>query len=201
MTHLFYFPLFFLWRCGGMMLIGMALFKWGFLDGSLPVRTYAIAAVLCLASGLGLAALGVRELERVRFAMPERTIPDLWNYTGSVLASTGYAAALILLVKSGALTGLRRSLAAVGQMAFSNYLFHSIVTAIIFLGWGLGYAGRADYAQQLAVVVAIWLFQLAVSPWWLSRFRFGPAEWVWRSLTYWQRQPMLRNASPRHATV
>ena len=77
-------------------------------------------------------------------------------------------------------------------MALSNYLFHSIVTSILFLGWGFGFAGRLDYAEQLLVVVAIWAFQLATSPLWLARFRFGPAEWMWRSLTYWERQPMRR---------
>ena len=77
-------------------------------------------------------------------------------------------------------------------MAFSNYLFQSVVTAILFLGWGFGLAGRFDYAGQLLIVVAIWVFQLAVSPLWLRRFRFGPAEWLWRSLTYWKLQPMRR---------
>jgi uncharacterized protein len=106
---------------------------------------------------------------------------------------------LILLMKHGVLEGLRRALAAVGQMAFSNYLFQSTITAVIFLGWGLGFAGRLDYAEQLLVVAAVWVFQLAVSPLWLARYRFGPAEWVWRSLTYWQRQPMRRNTShPSH---
>ena len=125
--------------------------------------------------------------------MPQRTIADLWNYAGAVLASVGYAAALILFVKRGAKPALRRSLAAVGQMAFSNYLFQSIITSVIFLGWGLDYVGTVDYAGQLAVCVAIWACQLAVSPCWLVRFRFGPAEWVWRSLTYWQLQPMRRD--------
>ncbi|HJR59918.1 MAG TPA: DUF418 domain-containing protein [Vicinamibacterales bacterium] len=199
MAQTLYFLFFFFWRCGGMMLIGMSLFKWGFLDGSRPAATYARVAATCIPLGLGLAAYGVVELERVRFAMPPRTIVDLWNYAGSVLASIGYAAALILLVKHGALDSLRRSLAAVGQMAFSNYLFQSTATAVLFLGWGFGLVGRADYAAQLLVVAAIWLLQLAVSPWWLSRYRFGPAEWVWRSLTYWQRQPMRRGTplSPR----
>ena len=109
-----------------------------------------------------------------------------------MLASIGYAAALIVVVKRGALAGMRRALAAVGQMALSNYLFHSVVTAILFLGWGFGFAGRLDYAEQLLVVVAIWAFQLVVSPIWLARFRFGPAEWTWRSLTYWEWQPMRR---------
>ena len=87
---------------------------------------------------------------------------------------------------------MRRALAAVGQMAFSNYLIHSIITSILFLGWGFGLAGRFDYAGQLVIVAAIWTVQLIVSPLVAARYRFGPAEWLWRSLTYWQRQPMRR---------
>jgi uncharacterized protein len=148
-----------------------------------------------IAFASGLAGFGVTELERVRFAMPERAILDLWNYAGAVLASVGYAAAGILVVKSGALPALRRALAAVGRMAFSNYLFHSVATSVLFLGWGFGLAGRFDYAQQLLVVVAIWVFQLIVSPLWLARFRFGPAEWLWRSLTYGTAQRMRTPAA------
>jgi uncharacterized protein len=71
-------------------------------------------------------------------------------------------------------------------------LFHSIFTAIVFLGWGFGLVGRLDYAGQLMFVAAVWMVQLIVSPLWLRHFRFGPAEWLWRSLTYWRRQPMRR---------
>jgi uncharacterized protein len=187
------FALFFFWRCGGMMLLGMALLKWGFLDGRRPVREYAAIAATLIPIGLALAWYGTVALERVHFDMPGRTSADLWNYAGAVLASVGYAALLILVVKRGVLGTVRRSLAAVGQMAFSNYLFQSVITAVIFLGWGLGFLGKVDYAQQLLVVVAIWTFQLVVSPLWLARYRFGPAEWLWRSLTYWKRQPMRRD--------
>jgi uncharacterized protein len=197
MFQTLYFGVFFFWRCTGMMLLGMALYKWGFLDGSQAAGTYLLVAGICIPLGLGLASFGVGELERVRFAMPERALIDLWNYAGAVLASVGYAAAGVLVVKSGALPALRRALAAVGRMAFSNYLFHSIVTSVLFLGWGLGLAGRFDYAQQLLVVAAIWAFQLIVSPLWLARFRFGPAEWLWRSLTYWRAQPMRASAAAK----
>jgi len=194
MTQTMYFLVFFFWRVGGMMLLGMSLYKFGFLDGRRSTRGYALVAATCIPLGLALAWNGVVELERVRFTMPGRATADLWNYVGSVLASVGYAAALILLVKRGALGLLRRALAAVGQMAFTNYLFQSVVTSILFLGWGLGLAGRVDYAQQLIIVAAIWIFQLVISPIWLERFRFGPAEWLWRSLTYGRRQPMRRQA-------
>jgi uncharacterized protein len=188
------FATFFFWRCSGMMLLGMALYKSGFLDGRLNAGTYARVAGICLPLGLGLAWHGASEIDRAAYAMPERLLLDLWNYAGAVFASVGYAAALILVVKLDAVRRLRASLAAVGQMALTNYLLHSIVTSVIFLGWGFGLGGRFDYAEQFAFVVAIWVAQLVLSPIWLARFRFGPAEWAWRSLTYWQRQPMRRAA-------
>ena len=204
MFQTLYFAAFFFWRCSGMMLLGMALYKWGFLDARLPTRRYAWIAALSLAAGLTLAWYGTVELERVRFAMPQRAATDLWNYVGAVFASVGYAATIILVVKSGVFGAVRTALAAVGQLAFSNYLFQSVVTSTLFLGWGFGFAGRLDYAEQLLVVVAIWAVQLAISPLWLSRFRFGPAEWLWRSLTYWERQPMRHGAlrpSPHRGAV
>jgi uncharacterized protein len=192
MAQTFYFVFFFFWRCGGMMLLGMALYKWGFLDGRRLDRDYVLTAAICIPAGLALAWYGTVALERVRFVMPERSVADLWNYTGAVLASVGYAAALILVVKRAALPRVRRALAAVGQMAFTNYLLQSVITSVVFLGWGFAFAGQLDYAEQLLVVAAIWAFQLAVSPVWLRRYRFGPVEWLWRSLTYMQVQPMRR---------
>jgi uncharacterized protein len=179
-----------------MMLLGMSLYKFGFLDGRRSERAYLLTAALCLPIGLGLAWVGITELERIRFGIPRRAVVDVWNYVGAVLASVGYAATLILVVKRRALSGLRRALAAVGQMALTNYLTHSIVTSFLFLGWGLGLAGRYDYAGQLVIVLIIWAVQLVVSPVWLRHYQFGPAEWCWRSLTYWKAQPMLRTPAP-----
>jgi len=64
----------------------------------------------------------------------------------------------------------------------------------VFLGWGFGLAGRFDYAGQLLIVVAIWMLQLIVSPIWLRKFQYGPAEWLWRTLTYGRMQPMRQRA-------
>jgi uncharacterized protein len=188
--------MFFLWRCGGMMLLGMSLYKSGFLEGRLSSSTYARVALIATPVGLGLAFIGALELDRVAYAMPVRAVVDLWNYTGAVFASIGYAAAIIWIVKRGAMAGLRHRLAAVGQTALSNYLFHSIIASILFLGWGFGLAGRFDYASQLLIVAAIWIVQLIVSPIWLQNFRYGPAEWLWRSLTYGRSQPMRQEARP-----
>ena len=192
MFETMFFLLFFLWRCGGMMLLGMSLYKSGFLEGRLPSSTYARVALIATPVGLAIAFIGALELERVAYAMPIRAAVDLWNYVGAVIVSIGYAATLIWIVKLGKMAGLRRRLAAVGQMALSNYLFHSVTASVLFLGWGFGLAGRFDYAAQLLIVVAIWMVQVIVSPIWLRSFRFGPAEWLWRTLTYGQVQPMRR---------
>jgi uncharacterized protein len=190
MFETFFFIAFFFWRCSGMMLLGMALLKLGFLDGRRSIRDYFVAALVCIPFGLALAGVGMFRIESIGFAMPERTMEDLWNYVGAVFASVGYAALLVIAVKMELLGALGRALAAVGRMAFSNYLFHSVVTSVLFLGWGFGLAGRLDYAEQLGIVLAIWIVQLVASPMWLARYRFGPAEWLWRSLTYGERQPM-----------
>ncbi|MEQ8205331.1 MAG: DUF418 domain-containing protein, partial [Woeseia sp.] len=94
------------------------------------------------------------------------------------------------IVKKGVLQNLCAQFAAVGRMAFSNYLMHSIVLTTLFYGHGLGLYGSIPRAAQMLFVAGMLGLQLVLSPWWLARFRFGPAEWLWRSLTYWQRQPM-----------
>ncbi len=74
-------------------------------------------------------------------------------------------------------------------MALTNYLLQSIVCTLIFYGHGLGYFGYASRVEQILLVAAIWAAQLLLTPIWLRRFRFGPVEWAWRSLSYWRRQP------------
>jgi uncharacterized protein len=75
-------------------------------------------------------------------------------------------------------------------MALSNYLLHTLIATTIFYGHGFGLFGSVDRTGQVIIVFAIWAFQLVWSPIWLRYFRFGPAEWLWRSLTYWRVQPM-----------
>ena len=80
-------------------------------------------------------------------------------------------------------------------MALTNYLAHSLIMTTIFYGYGLGLYGEVPRLGQMGFVAALIALQLAWSPWWLARFRFGPAEWAWRSLSYWKRQPMRVRAA------
>jgi uncharacterized protein len=75
-------------------------------------------------------------------------------------------------------------------MALSNYLLQSLVCTTLFYSYGLGWYGSVGRAAGLVLVVIIYAAQIPLSVWWLKHFRFGPAEWVWRSLTYGKRQPM-----------
>ncbi|MBC7923196.1 MAG: DUF418 domain-containing protein, partial [Ferruginibacter sp.] len=189
-----------LWDALGLMLLGMAFFKWGFFTGRLPRRTY----VWLLAAGYGLGIPLVlyswwynhQHTSRLAFfdAHPFNLAIYLYPIQRLLLV-VAHASLLILLVQSGAGRGLVRALAAVGQMALTNYLMQTIICTLFFFGYGLGYFARLQYYQLFYVVGAIWAFQLLCSPVWLRHFRFGPVEWLWRSLTYWKRQPMHREAA------
>ena len=118
-----------------------------------------------------------------------------FNFFGSIPVALGNVGLIYFITKSGRFSFLTNRLAAVGRMSLTNYLSHSVICATIFYGWGFGYFERLQRGQLLFVVVGIWLFQLFVSPLWLKYFRFGPMEWLWRTLTYWKWQPMRRVSS------
>ena len=80
-------------------------------------------------------------------------------------------------------------------MAFSNYIMHTVICTTLFYGHGFGLFGKVERVWQFAIVLVIWTFQLIVSPVWLRYFLFGPLEWLWRSLTYWQREPFRRDSA------
>jgi uncharacterized protein len=107
-----------------------------------------------------------------------------------------YSVALILLFQRPAWRARLSPLAAVGRTALSNYLLQSVVCTSLFYSYGLGLYGRLGPAAGLALTITIFALQVAVSGCWLRRFRFGPMEWLWRSLTYGRRQP-LRLAADR----
>jgi uncharacterized protein len=176
------------WDTTGMMLVGMGLMKLGVFAGTWPPRFYGAMAALGL--GIGLPTfmamiLIADDLEPVAVARA------LALYQPGRLASAlGYAGLVLLVVRRGWLRPLTARLAAVGRMALSNYLGTSVACSILFDGYGFGLFGRLHRHQLYGVVLAIWAVQLVVSPIWLRRFRFGPVEWLWRSLTYGKPQPM-----------
>ncbi|MDQ6769883.1 MAG: DUF418 domain-containing protein [Gemmatimonadota bacterium] len=98
------------------------------------------------------------------------------------MLAIGYAATIGLIVVDG--WRFITVFASVGRMALTNYLMHSIVCVTLSYGFGLALWWRVGAAQAMAIAAAIIVVQIPLSAWWLSRFRFGPVEWIWRRLTY-----------------
>ncbi|MEE2526250.1 DUF418 domain-containing protein [Hyphobacterium sp. HN65] len=186
---------FFAPRLAGAMLVGMALFKMGFLTLRWSVTQYAISAILALGIGIPLTWWSSMHHIETGFALDQIWIGESANYFLSPIVAFGYASVVMLMCKFGLFRMLLHPFTAAGRMAFTNYLTQTLIMTYIFVGSpGLGLIGTVERVDQLKIVIAVWIAQLIISPLWLSVFRFGPLEWVWRSLTYWKFQPMRKTA-------
>lgn len=188
------------WRAGGLMLIGMALFKLDVFSAQRSPRFYGALVAGALVAGIPVEAYGVALDFRYGWSVTWSFFQGRqFNYWPSIAVSLGYIGLVMLACRTAALRRITRPFAAIGQMALTNYLLQTVICTTIFYGHGLGLYGSVERTGQLAVVAGVWAVQLIVSPLWLQRFRFGPVEWVWRSLTYGTR-PALRRA-PAAATA
>lgn len=190
--HGFVFLIWGIWRAAGMMLLGMALYKLGILSAQADNKVYWRLLAAAAVVGLPVIALGIQWNFNNEWGVESMFLGSQFNYWASVLVSMGWMAGLVLLLKNGLMAWLTSRLAAVGRMAFSNYIMHTLICGFIFYGHGLGLFGQVERSGQISIVFAIWILQLVVSPIWLKHFRFGPLEWLWRSLTYWHLQPFRR---------
>jgi uncharacterized protein len=186
-------PAYALWRILGLMLWGIALIKWHGLEASWPPRAYVRCMLVGFSAGLLLTLTDILIMQLHQFAAFQRELAffTVANF-GSLFMALGYFGLVMLAVQKGWLRRLQDRLAAVGQMAFTNYLMHTLICTFIFHGWGLAQFGLWRRSELIVLVLSIWLLQLALSPIWLHFFRFGPFEWIWRSLTYWHVQPLWR---------
>jgi uncharacterized protein len=189
------------WDSLALMLLGVALYRWGFLTGGSSNRTYW--KVIAIGYGLGLPLVAYSRYHSYLYhptleASLARMVEVPIEWTGliypfqRILLVMAHVAALVLLYKAGYFKTLFRRLEAVGQMAFTNYIMHSVICTLVFFGYGLNQFAEWEYYQLFFLVAGIWAVQLVVSPLWLTYFYFGPLEWLWRSLTYWKRQPFRR---------
>ncbi len=121
-----------------------------------------------------------------------RFVGDILFVYGSTALAVGYGAGIVLLAHGRKWMSVLRLLENLGKMALTVYLSGTLMFTILFYGYGFGLYGTIPRIWQMGFVVAVVAFQLWFSPIWLQRFRFGPVEWLWRSLTYWKRQPMRR---------
>lgn len=180
----------------GLMLIGMALFRSGLLQGQWTRERLALWRNRCLAAGISVNVLllawqlhdGLRPatLLLTTFAL---SVPF------DVIMTIGYAALFMGLAQRFADSALIGRVAAAGRAAFTNYLGSSILMTGIFYGWGLGLFGTIERAPLYLFVIGAWALMLLWSRPWLDRFHFGPLEWLWRSLARLSPQPMRKSGS------
>ncbi len=185
------------WRAGGLMLIGMALYKLDVFSAGCSRRFYGALIAAALLAGLPVEAYGVALDFEFGWALDWSLLQGRqFNYWPSIVVGLGYVGLVMLACTTAALRPGTRPFAAVGQTALTNYLLQTVICTTIFYGHGLGLYGAVDRVEQLAIVLGVWAVQLVASPLWLRRYRFGPVEWVWRSLTYGERPPFRRVPAP-----
>ena len=197
------------WLAGGMMAawvvyalgrfaLGAAIGRSGILDdipGYLPLlkRIAFIALPLGVALGFVLQLVILEVLTFGALEWPKALAESLRSPAALVLAA-GYSAGIVVALHTAIGKRLFAPFAPVGRMALTNYLAQGFIYAFVLFGVGpgLGLAGRVGTSSVIAICVAFFAAQVAFSHWWLARYRFGPMEWLWRTLTYGERPAMRR---------
>ena len=179
------------WETLAYMLFGMAALKSGFLGGSHENARYRRVTALGFGIGIPVYVLLAWGLFASGFSVP--AILSL-SLAATVLVRPlmviATAALIILVTRPGGRLVAR--IAAAGRAAFTNYLGTSILMTALFYGWGFGLWGEFSRVELWLVVVAMWALMLLWSKPWLNRFRYGPLEWLWRTLARWEWQKMRK---------
>ncbi|TQV75256.1 DUF418 domain-containing protein [Aliikangiella marina] len=195
MAHMFSFIGFGIFRITGCMLLGMAFYKLGIFSAQRSKQFYWKLIYWCLLPGLAMATYSAYALNQSGFLDAKTVQMKLaqYNYLGSLLMAIGYIGMFNLFFLSEGFKKLKQRLQAVGQMAFTNYITQSLICTSLFYGFGLGLFSMLSRFEMVLVAILVLALQMVWSPWWLKKFRFGPLEWLWRSLTYFKLQPMKRH--------
>ena len=181
------YPLFFFWDALGCMVLGMALFKTGVLQGERSASFYRRLAIVGVGVGLVVNAWEVAMKVGSGYAVQwvsGISVPS--QDVGRVALALGYVGLIALVCRRGSLAKVRVALAAVGRMALTNYILQSVVALVVFHGFALALWNELPRHQLYLVVLGEWLLAVVASVYWLRRHRFGPLEWLWRQLTYYR---------------
>lgn len=183
------------WDVLGAMFIGMALLKLRVLSAERSQATYVAMAAIGYCIGLAVNIWETKAIIDSQFHLMAIHRTTLTYDVGRLAMTAGHVGLVLWLCKSPACTWLWACLAAVGRMALTNYVMQTVICVTLFSGFGCGLYGELQRYQLYYVVAAIWLVQLLSSPLWLRYCRFGPVEWLWRSLTYGRLQPIFPAAN------
>ena len=177
-------------RTFGLMLFGIATWRSGVLQHP-EKRRKLLMVILVIAGSLGAMATTLDVWSEQTGHLPGAF--GLLEPYSTVLLAFAYGAGLFLYFSSaenGRARWLIRLFAGAGRMSLSNYLAQSIIFSVLFYGFGFGLFGKLGSAVAALLGLAVYAAQLITSDWWLARHRYGPAEWLWRSLTYRRWRPV-----------
>ncbi len=183
------------WDILSMMLIGIALFRYSVFKAEKSFRFYWMMILIGYPVGIGINLYETNLIISNNFEILAFEKAGMTYNIGRFFTAMGHIGLVMIFCKANLLKGLSRRLAAVGKMALTNYIMHTVITGIIFLGFGFSLFGKLERHQLYFVVIGIWILQLILSPLWLKYFKMGPLEWFWRWLIYKQ-QPELAKHSP-----
>ena len=184
--HLWIFP-----RTIALFLLGILAWRTGLMQRQEQyLRLFWIAGGVGIVAGVVIAAASsvgaLTSLGTFGAALPN---------LATVVLAMGYGAVVLALAHHRVAGPVLRVFAPLGRMAFSNYIMQSVIFGFIFFGYGLGYFGRLGAMHALLIGLAVYAAQALLSGWWLTRFWFGPLEWLWRTWMYGIRQPMRKRGS------
>jgi uncharacterized protein len=177
------FLLFTLWRCCGLMMLGMGLWKWGALQSDKVLKQLATWG---LALGLMISLGATWSFVSSNFDYGTFVgINSLGFYIGSIVLALGYLGLILCWGRGDFLQPLQNLLAKVGRMAFTLYIMQSVICAVIFYGYGFDLFGKVSRSELWLYVIGIWALQLAFAAVWFKYFKRGPLEAVWRKGYEW----------------
>jgi uncharacterized protein len=183
-----FFPIL-LWHVGALFLLGMVAWRRRLLQPapeSLPRYRRVMTWALAIGVTANVAGTALRSLFQVSM-MPTNgvaLVATLVRFIGTPALSLGYITLVVVLCNDPVWKARLRRFGAVGRTALTNYLLQSVIGTLLFYSYGLGLFGKLGPALLLPLTVVLFAAQVALSGWWVARFRFGPVEWLWRSLTY-----------------
>lgn len=190
-----------LWRASGLMLVGMALFKLGVFSAERSRRFYLWLIAIGVFIGLPIVAYGIhRNIAAGWNPIYVFFTGSQFNYWGSILVALAWVGVVMLVCQAGKAAAATGPLAAVGRLALTNYLLQTLICTTIFYGHGFGLFGKVERVGQIAIVAGVWALQLVLSVLYLRHFRIGPAEWLWRTMTYLKAPPLRRDSAAPAAT-
>lgn len=181
-----------LWDMMPYMLLGIMLLRMGFFDERTKQGVHFAIAFVGIGTGLATHAwmnLGLQEnpLDPVN-SFYYRIFFDL----GRLPFVLGYLSLIIFVFRMPIFRRIGDGMSATGRMALSNYLMQSILAAFLLYGFGLGQFNQLRRLDLAMVIIVVWILQIGFSVFWMRRFHYGPFEWLWRSLTYWQAQSLRK---------